>query len=425
MADRSRGLTGREAREPLDVLVIGAGPAGAVAATLLARAGARVALVDRARFPRSKLCGDTLNPGALSELRHHDLAPPEDMALRIHGMVVTGGTTRLGEQDRNARVTRIVGRYPNGLYGLALSRRHLDSWLVEQAIAAGARFESPLAVTTAIVRETRLGLTVVGARVHADRGERELRARVTIAADGRRSRIAMALGLLRHSLRPRRWAIGAYFDRAQPASTGEMHVRANGYIGLAPLPGGGVNACVVSADVMRSLRNPTAFLVDALRADPGLRDRVADAQIASPVGVLGPLAVESTGVAHAGLLTAGDAAGFIDPITGDGLRFAIHGGALAADAALCALTHGWEGVHSSLTRARDVAFASKWRFNRALRTLTASPRALQAAALGAWVLPSVVRTLISHAGDVPVARWPSAPSHERGRDMSSALPRSW
>ena len=70
-----------------DVLVVGAGPAGAVAATVLARAGVQVRLVDRATFPRDKLCGDTVNPGTRAELRRRNLARPgEDLGLRVDGM---------------------------------------------------------------------------------------------------------------------------------------------------------------------------------------------------------------------------------------------------------------------------------------------------------------------------------------------------
>src|SRR6266850_1390302 len=107
----------------LDVLIVGGGPAGSVAATALARAGARVRLLDRAAFPRDKLCGDTVNPGTLAVLR-------------------------------------------------------------------------------------RLGLS-------AAIEERGLRARVTIAADGRHSTLAFGLGLARHPDTPRRWAIGAYVETAE------------------------------------------------------------------------------------------------------------------------------------------------------------------------------------------------------------------
>src|SRR5262249_18419841 len=90
---------------------------------------------------------------------------------------------------------------------------------------------------------------------------------------------------------------------------------------------------------------------------------------------------------------------FIDPITGDGLRFAVRGGELAAAAALDALTQGWSGVHARLAAMRRREFAAKWRFNRAPRALVASPRRVSAAAAAAPFAPAVVRAIISRAGD--------------------------
>ena len=96
-----------------------------------------------------------------------------------------------------------------------------------------------------------------------------------------------------------------------------------------------------------------------------------------------------------GLLLAGDAAGFVDPMTGDGLRFAVRGGELAAAAALEALEHGWDGVQARLARARRREFSAKWRFNRALRRLVGSPAAVHLATWGARIVPSVVRSVIA------------------------------
>jgi flavin-dependent dehydrogenase len=115
--------------------------------------------------------------------------------------------------------------------------------------------------------------------------------------------------------------------------------------------------------------------------------------------VLGPLAVDARGVSIDGLLPAGDAAGFIDPMTGDGLRFAIRGAELTAVAAVEALTQGWDGVHARLSRARRVEFAGKWRFNRAVRSLAASPSAVALAAAGARLAPGVLRRAMVYAGD--------------------------
>jgi flavin-dependent dehydrogenase len=120
--------------------------------------------------------------------------------------------------------------------------------------------------------------------------------------------------------------------------------------------------------------------------------------VAPPV-VLGPLAVDAPRAAIDGLLLAGDAAGFIDPMTGDGLRFAVHGGELAALAALQALERGWTGVHARLAADRRRAFAGKWRFNRAIRALVSSPRSVVAAAFAARLAPGVLRAAIARAGD--------------------------
>jgi flavin-dependent dehydrogenase len=390
-----------------DVLVVGAGPAGAIAATVLARAGARVRVVDRAAFPRDKLCGDTLNPGCLALLRKLQLAGPlEGVGLDLAGMLLTGEGG-----------VAVEGRYPHDLRGRSILRRDLDWALLEQAIAAGALFEPGVLVRDALALE-RGGVRICeGVVVGSRESPRCLRAPVTIAADGRRSTLAFGLGLARHPPRPRRWAIGAYFeaskeDRPRSFGTladsgapdgimGEMHIRRGRYIGVAPVPGGMTNVCLVkpSGGGDSALRNPESALRNELEADPVLRDRFAGARVVCPPVVLGPLAVDATGDSVDGLLLAGDAAGFVDPMTGDGLGFALRGGALAAAAALRALEHGWAGVHAQLAVDRRRAFAGKLRFNRALRSLVASPSAVRTATTAARFAPGILRAIIARAGD--------------------------
>jgi flavin-dependent dehydrogenase len=390
-----------------DVLIVGAGPAGAVAGLVLARAGVRVRLVDRASFPRDKLCGDTVNPGTLARLERLGVAG-EVVArgLRVDGMVVTGEGG-----------VAVEGRYPAGVHGRAIVRRELDWLLVQAAIAAGCEFETGINVRGAVGAGSKAGGVVHGVRVSARDGEAQIDAPITIAADGRRSTIAFGLGFARHPARPRRWAIGAYYDNfphrvggvsdpaAERGALGEMHVRRGRYIGIAPIPGGLTNVCLVrpSRPGDAELRDPAALLARELQRDPLLRDRAAGARLASAPVVLGPLAVDvDRDRAIDGLLVAGDAAGFIDPMTGDGLRFAVRGGELAAAAALRALAHGWRGVHTQLAAERRAEFGAKWRFNRALRALVASPRAVGVAALGAHVAPTVLERVIAHAGDCHV-----------------------
>jgi len=186
-----------------------------------------------------------------------------------------------------------------------------------------------------------------------------------------------------------------------PSVVGEMHIRSGRYIGVAPVPGGLTNVCLVrpSRPADPALADPSALLARELARDVLLRDRAAGARLVAPPVVLGPLAVDVAPAAIDGLLLAGDAAGFIDPMTGDGLLFAIRGGELAAGAALDALANGWAGVHTRVAAARARDFAGKWRFNRALRLLVASPPAIDAAALAARVAPGVLRAVIARAGD--------------------------
>ena len=376
---------------PDDVVVVGGGPAGALAALLLARAGCRVRVFERARFPRAKLCGDTLNPGALARLGAHlDLAPLCTMGLPLAGMRLSGpgGAT-------------VEGRYPSGRTGLAVTRTHLDTWLLSAAAAAGATVEEGCRVDGPIVDDGQVRGVVVGGRPH--------RARLVVAADGRGSRLAQACGLVRTPAAPRRWALGVYASdvAGMDAAFGEMHVRAGGYLGLAPTVSGATNVCLVlgRAAATRAVQDPWAAIRAVALGDPRLAWRLAEARPLGRPVVLGPMALDATAAGVPGLLLAGDAAGFIDPMTGDGLRLAIDGGALAAGVAHAVL----EGrvaagaAAATLAQARHRAFATKWRFNRGLRRLVDTPVAVRAAAHAAGWWPGVFHRVIAFAGDVPVA----------------------
>ncbi|MSO49944.1 MAG: NAD(P)/FAD-dependent oxidoreductase [Acidobacteria bacterium] len=375
----------------IDVLVVGAGPAGSVAALVLARAGVRVLMLERDTLPRPKLCGDTLNPGAVGLLGNLGLSGgPLDIAERMTGMLVT-------TPDIAVR-----GAYPEGQVALAVPRVHFDQWLAQAAVAAGAHLECGVRVLGPVWRTEpgRPGV-MAGVAVRRDNGQTiRMPAMLTIAADGRRSALARAANLSRHPARPRRWAFGGYAtDVDGMSSMGEMHVRPGHYVGLAPIGAGITNICIVTGRKPVG-RTPEDVIRRVLASDPRLRERTHAWRPIGPPHVLGPLAVDCDVAGMPGLLLAGDAAGFVDPMTGDGMHIAMRGGMLAAAAALEALASGDMTLAAGkLTAARASTLGSKLRFNRWMRRLVGSRAAINVVGAGARMAPSMVTRLVWYAGD--------------------------
>jgi flavin-dependent dehydrogenase len=373
----------------LDVIVVGAGPAGSVAALMLARAGARVCLLERDAMPRPKLCGDTLNPGAVATLARIGLeGGPLTTAVRLQGMLVTGP---------RAAVRALYGP---GRAALSVSRVELDHWLAKAAVAAGARLECGVRVLGPVWRGE--GGPEVVAGVEIGRGDMTLRmpAAITIAADGRESILARAANLSWHPKKPRRWAFGAYAtDVAGMSDVGEMHVRSGYYVGLAPLGSDLTNVCVVTGQRPVG-RTPEHVIRRVLEGDAQLRERTAPLRLTEAPRVLGPLAVDCGAPGVPGLLLAGDAAGFVDPMTGDGVHIAIRGGLLAAAVALEALEDGdLNAAVGRLASSRTAELETKLRFNRWMRRLSSSGAALELASVGARLAPSALRSMVAYAGD--------------------------
>ena len=163
-----------------DVIVVGAGPAGCMAAIIVARAGFRVRMFDRARFPRAKLCGDTINPGAYRTLARHLHA---DRILRnarpIDGMLLTG--------PGGIAVRGFYGsRERRQILGFAIERKAFDQRLLEAAVASGASLEDNCVIDEAVVEDAIVtGVRVRGtgtARTHRARQDRAILERSAGAA---------------------------------------------------------------------------------------------------------------------------------------------------------------------------------------------------------------------------------------------------
>lgn len=385
-----------------DLLVIGAGPAGTSTAIHAARAGLRVTVVDRARFPRDKPCSEYMSPEALRHL---------DGLGVLAGLEGAGGSGLAGTTVVGPRGSRLTGLFAQAATppwrptGLSLPRYLLDAQLVEAARGAGAAVLEGHAVEDLI--QTRGA--VAGAVVRGPDGHhRPIRARLTIGADGLRSLVARRLGVRRHG-RPRRIGFVAHVaDVPGLTDRAEMHVGAEGYVGLNPLGGGLTNvALVVPASVAREAGGRVEpFFFERLETFPGVRGRVRPQELRRRVLVTGPFAAWSRRVAGPGVLLVGDAADFFDPFTGEGICSALRGGEVAAEAASQALaqpgvvTAGRLGDYAA---ARRRAFAGKWAVERLIGWGMAAP-ALFDRAVARLEARGWSHTLLGVTGDFVPAR---------------------
>jgi len=361
-----------------DVIVVGAGPAGATAAALLAQDGVEVLLVDKAIFPRDKVCGDGVAARSLTVLERLGLGnwiagkgflEPEVMLLSSPGREWAHHT---------------APRQEGFSYGRVIPRRELDTTLVEQAQQMGARLLEGVQAT-ALEQDSGGWLRVSGT---SNNHPWTAQARLVIAADGALVPFTRHLGLVRRP--PDMWAVRGYFaGAAGPEEQLEIHYEPGihpGYGWIFPLGGGRVNVGVGAfASLLRERRwSLRELLRRFMEENPWARERLRDVHPLGPVrGFPLRTGVGGTVPYAEGVLVAGEAASLVHPLTGEGIYSALESGELAAQHARRALEQGDFSSRALAAYGRDLQrrFGGEHRAARIVRRLLSIP----------WVVNRVVR----------------------------------
>ncbi|MFS3129751.1 geranylgeranyl reductase family protein [Nocardioides sp. Bht2] len=370
------------------VIVVGAGPAGAATAFHLANAGVDVLLLEKSAFPRDKICGDGLTPRAVKQLvaMGFDLNEPgwqKNKGLRIVG---AGHRIELPWPE--------LSSFPS--FGMARARMELDEMLARHAQKAGARLQELTAVTGPLLDERTGRVVGVTAKPVDERGRKvgdevAYRAPIVVGCDGVSARLATALGIERRENRPMAVACRAYYRtplhddewmeswlELWDGKPGESN-KLPGYGWIFPLGDGTANVGLGILNTSSAFQNMD--YKDSMRrwlahVDPAFG--FTDENLVAPIKSAAlPMGFNRKPHYGRGLLLVGDSGGMVNPFNGEGIDYALEAGHMAADTIVSALAvpegAAREQVLYGYQKALDDAYGGYFTLGRAFAKLVGNP----------------------------------------------------
>lgn len=405
------------------MLIVGAGPAGTTAATLLARAGRDVLVVDKAAYGRDKCCGDGLTTLALRELDALGLDPSN-----VPNWCDVDAAWLRSPSGREVRVPLPHGQ---GRFAATTPRRELDAALVDLAVAAGARVDHRVSLSAMSLTGTSLRDAGAQAELSRPSGPTTVTARHVIAADGMWSPTRKLLGLAEPGYLGEWHAFRQYARNVTGPAADRLYVWFEpdllpGYMWSFPLPGGRVNIGFgVQRDGERRVQDmkqlwPELLARPHVAAALGPRVELEDRHTAWPI----PARVTHAVLTHGPVLFVGDAARATDTMTGEGIGQAVLTGRLAAEALIAGGT-GATADHDQIAAVyrravRHHLFADH-RMSAVLSRALAHPRgargAIRLVGTSAWTRRNFARWMFEdepRAVLVTPSRWHRGLLRQRG-----------
>jgi geranylgeranyl reductase family protein len=381
-----------------DVIVVGAGPAGATTAFYLAQSGLDVLLLDKSRFPREKVCGDGLTPRAVKTLVGMGISVSEqDGWVRNKGLRVIGAGKRLELPWPE------LASYPG--YGLVRTRLDLDETLARRAQQAGARLLEGVTVTGP-VRDERTGrMTGVAAKATDGGEDRTYLARVVVAADGNSSRLSVAMGLRKRDDRPLGVAVRTYY-RTHRHDDDYLESWLDLWDGDRLLPGYGwiFGMGDGTSNVGLGLLNTSdafghtdyhALLRKWLKSMPAEWGFTEENRTQPIRGAALPMGFNRTPHYYQGLLLAGDAGGMVNPFNGEGIAYAMESGEILARTIVQALARSrraeTERVLAGYPHALNQAYGGYYALGRTFVKLIGKPTLMRIATKHSMGRPALMR----------------------------------